>query len=108
MCIRDSSGDGDLIKITLHALVPNDSSEIDIDEDNSILVNWPDAFEIPFTATDGVVNTASCPPTDIDLTNNTIQENRPVGTTIGTFSSDDPDGDTTFTYTLVDLSLIHI
>lgn len=96
------SGDGDLIKITLHALVPNDSSEIDIDEDNSILVNWPDAFEIPFTATDGVVNTASCPPTDIDLTNNTIQENRPVGTTIGTFSSDDPDGDTTFTYTLVD------
>ena len=37
------SGDGDLIKITLHALVPNDSSEIDIDEDNSILVNWPDA-----------------------------------------------------------------
>ena len=96
------SEDGDLIEITLHALVPNDSSEIDIDEDNSILVNWPDAFEIPFTATDGVVNTASCPPTDIDLTNNTIQENRPVGTTIGTFSSDDPDGDTTFTYTLVD------
>ena len=72
------SGDGDLIEITLYALVPNASSEIDIDEDNSILVNWPDAFEIPFTATDGVVNTASCPPTDIDLTNNTIQENRPV------------------------------
>jgi hypothetical protein len=95
-------GDGDLIEITLYALVPNASSEIDIDEDNSILVNWPDAFEIPFEATDGVVNTSSCPPTDIDLSNNTIQENQPAGTTIGTFSSTDPDGDTAFTYELVD------
>jgi hypothetical protein len=50
---------------------------------------------------DGVVNTSSCPPTDIALSNNTIQENMPIGTTIGTFSSTDPDGDTTFTYTLV-------
>ncbi|HUM49610.1 MAG TPA: Ig-like domain-containing protein [Anaerolineaceae bacterium] len=95
------SGTGDLILITLHAIVPNDSSPIDIDAANSILVNWPDAFEIPFTATDGVVNTSSCPPTDIALSNNTIQENMPIGTTIGTFSSTDPDGDTTFTYTLV-------
>ena len=96
------NGTGDLILITLHAIVPNQSSPIDIDEENSILVNWPDAFEIPFTAMDGVVNTSSCPPTDIALSNNTIQENMPVGTTIGTFSSTDPDGDTTFTYTLVD------
>ena len=96
------SGTGDLILITLHAIVPNQSSTIDIDEENSILVNWPNAFEIPFTATDGVVNTSSCSPTDIDLTNNTIQENMPVDTTIGTFSSTDPDEDTTFTYTLVE------
>jgi len=46
--------------------------------------------------------TSSCPPTDIDLSNNMIQENQPAGTTIGTFSSTDPDGDTAFTYTLVD------
>ena len=95
-------GDGDLIEITLYALVPNASSEIDIDEDNSILVNWPDAFEIPFEATDGVVNTSSCAPTDIDLTNNTIEENKPVETVIGYFTTTDADNETPFTYTFVD------
>lgn len=90
------SGTGNLILISLHALVPNGSSPIHIDEANSILVNWPDASEIPFTATDGVVNTSFC------LSNTSIQENRPAGTTIGTFSMPDPGGDTTFTYTLVD------
>ena len=35
------------------------------------------------------------------LDNNTVQENKPIGTVVGTLSSSDPDGGTTFTYQLV-------
>ncbi|WP_353931255.1 DUF4347 domain-containing protein [Okeanomitos corallinicola TIOX110] len=41
------------------------------------------------------------PPTDITLSNNIIGENATVGTIIGTLTSTDPDGDTNFTYTLI-------
>lgn len=91
------SGTGNLILITLHALVPNGNSPIHIDAAESILVNWPDALEIDLgKVSDGVVYTSFC------LSNTSIQENRPAGTTIGTFSMPDPGGDTTFTYALVD------
>jgi len=40
-------------------------------------------------------------PTDITLSNNSIAENQPVGTNIGTLSATDPDTLETFTYTLV-------
>ena len=39
-------------------------------------------------------------PTDIQLSNDNIQENQPVNTVIGALTTSDPD-DTTFTYTLV-------
>jgi large repetitive protein len=41
------------------------------------------------------------PPNQPQLDNNTVQENQPVGTVVGTLSSSDPDGGTTFTYQLV-------
>ena len=41
-------------------------------------------------------------PTDISLSSISISENVPTGTTIGTFSTDDPDAGDTFTYALVD------
>ena len=41
------------------------------------------------------------PPNQPQLDNNTVQENKPVGTVVGTLSSSDPDGGTTFTYQLV-------
>jgi hypothetical protein len=40
-------------------------------------------------------------PTDISLSNASVPENQPVGTTVGTFSTTDPDAGDTFTYTLV-------
>jgi hypothetical protein len=40
-------------------------------------------------------------PTNITLSNATVPENQPVGTTVGSFSTQDPDATNTFTYTLV-------
>jgi|GEM_PF-6140649 len=40
-------------------------------------------------------------PIDIILDNNSIDENQPIGTLIGTFSTNDPDQEDTHTYTLV-------
>ncbi|MEA2440977.1 MAG: hypothetical protein QOH76_2401, partial [Thermoleophilaceae bacterium] len=41
------------------------------------------------------------PPTDISLSNDTVAENQPLGTDIGTLTTTDADGGPTFTYTLV-------
>jgi hypothetical protein len=96
------SGDGVLLEITFQAVVPNGTSEIAIDAVNSILVDWPEASAIEFTATDGSVSTESCPPTDIALTGYVIPENEPVETGIGSFFTIDPDvPNDSFTYTLV-------
>src|SRR5436190_17848218 len=40
-------------------------------------------------------------PTDIALSASSIAENQPSGTTVGTFSTTDPDAGDTFTYALV-------
>ncbi|WP_231602887.1 beta strand repeat-containing protein [Neorhodopirellula pilleata] len=40
-------------------------------------------------------------PTGLTLSNNSIAENQPSGTTIGTFTTNDPDAGDTFTYSLV-------
>ncbi|WP_107837843.1 cadherin domain-containing protein [Metasolibacillus meyeri] len=55
-------------------------------------------FEKVFTITITDVNEA---PTDITLTPAIIDENQPIGTTVGTLTTVDPDAGDTFTYTLV-------
>ncbi len=40
-------------------------------------------------------------PTDISLSNNSVAENQPTGTAVGTLSTTDPDTGNTFTYSLV-------
>ena len=55
-------------------------------------------FEKIFTIT---VTNANETPTDIALSSSTIQENLASGTTVGSFTSTDPDAGNTFTYTLV-------
>ena len=40
-------------------------------------------------------------PTNITLSSSSIAENQPVGKTVGTFTTTDPDGGPTYTYTLV-------
>ena len=82
----------ELIKITLKALKPGSLNPFTIDGEKSILVNWPDAFQIPFMVTaPGVVSTSSCAPTDIALSANTIENGRPAGTVVGTLTTTDPD-----------------
>ncbi|MFO1021806.1 MAG: cadherin domain-containing protein [Planctomycetales bacterium] len=40
-------------------------------------------------------------PTDVSLSSSSIAENSPIGTTVGTLSTTDPDASNTFTYSLV-------
>ena len=95
------SGTGDLILITFEAVNWSLTTDITIDVENSMLVDWPDAFEIPFTATDGTVMTQSCAPTDIEFSKAEVPENEPVGTEVGQLTSLDPDSGDSFTYSLV-------
>ncbi len=46
------------------------------------------------------VTNANEAPTDIDLSNNSVAENQPGGTTVGTLSTTDPDAGDTHTYSL--------
>ncbi len=48
-----------------------------------------------------VLLSANAPPTNIALSNSSMAENQPTGTTVGTFTTTDPDSGDTFTYTLV-------
>ena len=42
------------------------------------------------------------PPTDLNIsTTLTVQENQPIGTTVGSFTATDPDANTTFSYSLI-------
>ncbi len=62
------------------------------DDPNSYLWQYANVLEMQFI---------NYPPTDIVLSNNTVLENQPVGTNVGTFSTIDPLGEDTFSYSLV-------
>lgn len=57
-------------------------------------------FIYPLNITTGA-NTLIHPPTDVALSSQTVANNQPSGTTVGTFTTTDPDVKDTFTYTLV-------
>lgn len=99
------SGSGNLVILRLRALNPGKSAAITLDPQASILVKWPEVVAIPFTTADGVVSTQSCAPSSITLTGSAVEENLPAGAPVGSFSTEDPDLDTTFTYTLVEPGL---
>ena len=56
------------------------------------------AFDKAFTITVTNINEV---PTDIGLSPSSVAENQPLGTTVGTFTTTDPDAGDTFTYSLV-------
>ena len=64
-----------------------------------------DAVDPPDTMTANYVFTftvaTNLPPTDISLSNTSVDENEPFATTVGTLSTTDPDVGDTFTYSLV-------
>ena len=97
------SGDGSLIRITLKAKVAGGSTTFAVDAENSLLIDWPDAFEVDFAVGgDGVVTTTGCAPTSLELTPDFVKENELAGTTVGSFSATDEDLDETFTYSFVE------
>jgi Putative Ig domain./Cadherin domain./Cohesin domain. len=99
------TGSGDILVLTIKAKVANASSALTIDGTNSMLVDWPEAQVIPFTDTDGTINTRSCAPTDIALSNASVAENQPGNTVVGSLSATDPDAaDNSFTYAFADLT----
>ena len=82
-------------------------SEVHKTLENSMLVDWPDAFEIPISVSNGTVVTETCAPTDIQLSDSSVLENLEEGTVIGKFSSIDPDSDDFHTYSLVGESIAY-
>jgi hypothetical protein len=103
--IPKTCGPGDtcvLLEITFQGVVPNGTSPITIDADESTLVDWPGVDALEFTTANGSVDTESCEPEDIALTGSWIPENEPIGTGIGSFFTIDPDVPyDSFIYTLV-------
>lgn len=96
------TGSGSLLKITLKALATSGSDTLEIDADKTMLVDWPDAFEIDYDVVGSApISLASCAPTAIALDNSTVAENLAVPALVGNLSATDPDGDS-LTYTLVD------
>jgi mRNA-degrading endonuclease HigB of HigAB toxin-antitoxin module len=72
--------------------------------------NWHSSEKLTFTVKDPANASASdnatftlraSPPTDILLSNSSVDENQPVTTVVGSLSTVDADGGDTFTYTLV-------
>ena len=103
-------GSGVLIYISVQAVNPGATVNFNIrpyvpgteptNGTGSMLVGWPDVMPIPFSTTNGTVYTQSCTATDIQLSNNQINENSPVGSAVGTFTTINPNNETDFTYTL--------
>jgi hypothetical protein len=96
------SGDNGSFTIVGDKLKTAASFNFEADNSYSIRVRTTDAggltFEKELTVTVTNVNEA---PTDLALSNNSVAENQPAGTTVGNLSSTDEDAGDTHTYTLV-------
>ncbi|WYL95766.1 MAG: choice-of-anchor L domain-containing protein [Gloeotrichia echinulata IR180] len=83
-------------------LIANASFDFEAKNSYSIRVRTTDkdtlSYDKTFTINVTDVNEA---PTNISLSNNTIAENKPVGTVIGSFDTTDPDLSESLTYSLV-------
>jgi methionine-rich copper-binding protein CopC len=97
------TGDTDNASFTIDGdtLKTNDTFDFETKSSYSILVKTTDSgglsFDKQFTITINNVNDA---PTDISLSNDSIDENEPSGTTIGTLSATDDDSGQTHDFTL--------
>lgn len=99
------SGDADNGSFTIqdNTLLTNAEFILAVKSSYSIRIGVTDreglAFEKSFTIT---ITPYNQPPTDIQLSPNSVAENRPVGATVGSFTTTDLNIDDTFSYTLVD------
>lgn len=93
--------DNDAFTITGNTLTINSSADFETQSEYKVNLKVTDAgglsYVKPFTITVNDVNEA---PTDIALSDDSINENEASGTVIGTLSATDADANSTFTYTL--------
>src|SRR5262249_6262590 len=86
------NADNSAFSISVTPLRPNDSSDFQARPTSAVPVRATDAgglsTEKVFTISVTNVNET---PTDIALSNSSLDENQPVGTTVGAFSTTDPD-----------------
>jgi len=98
------SGDTDNASFQINGSTLETAAALDYEQGatRSVRVETDDGnggtFEEEFTIT---VGDANDPPTNISLSNDSIDENKPSGTDVGTFSSTDQDSSDTHAYTLV-------
>ncbi len=69
-----------------------------VTDDGGTLNSGDDQVEKTFTVT---INPVNDPPTWLTISDSSIAENEPADAVIGTLSTTDPDGDVSFTYSLV-------
>jgi O-glycosyl hydrolase len=78
------------------------SSNLSLTSQSTITVtNSTFACTLPALSVVTFVGQNNSTPTDISLSNTNVAENLPAGTTVGNFSTTDPDAGNTFTYALV-------
>ena len=98
------AGDADNADFSIvgDSLQLNVSADFETKPSYSVLVQAEDAagatFEKALTVT---ITNANEAPTDLDLSNTSVDENVAANTIVGTFSTTDPDAGNTFTYSLV-------
>jgi len=113
--INDDDVDGDSITAELVSSVPVGEGSLTLYPDGSFQyqppLDWVGVTSFSYEASDGVsysntayvsilVQETNTAPTGLELDDQTIPENQPIGTMVGAFSTQDTPGDT-FTYTLV-------
>ncbi len=70
------------------------------EDSNATGVNGDQGDNSAFNSGAAYVFHQKYPPTDISLSNSSVAENQPIGTTIGTFTTTDPNAGDTHTYSL--------
>ncbi|RWK04170.1 cadherin domain-containing protein, partial [Mesorhizobium sp.] len=98
---------GGLFAVAADQLVVNGPLDFETASSHQVTLRVTDSqgnqYNKVFTiAVTDVNDTQNQPPTDISLSANSVDENSPAGTVVGTLSATDPDSDESFTYTLLD------
>ncbi len=98
----DGDGDNEAFTIEGNSLQINSSPDFETQSSYSIRVQTTDSASNSYSEalTISVIDVAE-PPTDIELSNSSIDENSSDGAVVGTFETTDEDNGDTFTYQLV-------
>ncbi len=98
----DGADDNDAFTIEGNSLLTNSSLDFETKSSYSIRVQTTDSAGASYSEALAIgINNVAEPPTDINLSSSSIDENSTLGSVVGTFSITDDDNEDTFTYQLV-------